>query len=77
MAGEGSRFLYGGWNTPKPLIELKGVPLFVRAINSIDCEDIPIRYSFIVRKEHIEKYHIDDLIRRMLPDANNGHGLRS
>lgn len=70
MAGEGSRFLYGGWNTPKPLIELKGVPLFVRAINSIDCEDIPIRYSFIVRKEHIEKYHIDDLIRRMLPDAN-------
>lgn len=32
MAGEGTRFLKEGWTTPKPLIELKGIPLFVRAI---------------------------------------------
>ena len=35
MAGEGSRFRNAGWATPKPLIELKGKPLFVRAIESV------------------------------------------
>lgn len=26
-AGEGSRFLKEGWTTPKPLIELNGLPV--------------------------------------------------
>ena len=59
-----------GWNTPKPLIELKGIPLFVRAINSVNSNNIPIRYSFIVRQEHIDKYQIDKSVKRILPDAN-------
>ena len=70
MAGEGTRFLNEGWNTPKPLIELKGIPLFVRAINSVNSNNIPIRYSFIVRQEHIDKYQIDKSVKRILPDAN-------
>ena len=55
MAGEGSRFLKEGWVTPKPLIELHGVPLFKRAIGSVTIEGAPMKYSFIVRKEHIDK----------------------
>ena len=70
MAGEGSRFLKEGWTTPKPLIKLKGVPLFKRAISSVAVEDAPMKYSFIVRKEHIDKYHIDEQIKAILPDAN-------
>ena len=70
MAGEGSRFLKEGWTTPKPLIELHGVPLFKRAIGSVAVEGAPMKYSFIVRREHIEKYHIDDQIRTILPNAN-------
>lgn len=35
MVGEGSRFMKEGWTTPKPLIELHGLPLFKRAISSI------------------------------------------
>lgn len=70
MAGEGSRFLKEGWNTPKPLIELKGVPLFKRAIGSVIIEGAPMKYSFIVRKEHIDRYHIDDQIKAILPEAN-------
>lgn len=27
MAGEGSRFLKEGWTTPRPLIELNGLPV--------------------------------------------------
>ena len=70
MAGEGSRFLNEGWMTPKPLIELKGIPLFKRAIGSVVVENVPIKYSFIVREEHISKYHIDEQIKAILPEAN-------
>ena len=70
MAGEGSRFLKEGWTTPKPLIKLKGIPLFKRAIGSVAVTGAPMKYSFIVRKEHIDKYHIDEQIKAILPDAN-------
>ena len=58
MAGEGSRFRDAGWTTPKPLIELKGKALFVRAIESVKIDGAPMKYSFIVRQEHIEQYGI-------------------
>ena len=63
MAGEGSRFLKEGWTTPKPLIELNGQPLFKHAISSVTDKDIQMKYSFIVRQEHIDKYQIDKGIR--------------
>ena len=69
MAGEGSRFRNAGWCTPKPLIELKGKPLFLRAIDSVKVADAPMKYSFIVRQEHIDEYHIDKMIREILPEA--------
>lgn len=70
MAGEGSRFLNAGWNTPKPLIQLHGMPLFKRAISSLEADGICMKYSFIVRQEHIEKYNLDSTIKEYLPDAN-------
>ena len=70
MAGEGTRFSKAGWTTPKPLIELRGVPLFRRAIDSVAIEGVEMKYSFIVRQEHIDKQHIDELIKEIQPDAN-------
>ena len=70
MAGEGSRFAKAGWTTPKPLIELRGVPLFMRAINSVALEGVDMKYSFIVRQEHIDNQGIDKLIKDIQPDAN-------
>ena len=70
MAGEGSRFLKEGWRTPKPLIQLDGVPLFKRAIGSVAIDGLTMKYSFIVRQEHIDNYGIDRSIRDILPDAN-------
>ncbi len=70
MAGEGSRFAKAGWTTPKPLIELDGQPLFKHAISSVSAEGIRMKYSFIVRQEHIEKYAIDKGIKSFLPEAN-------
>lgn len=70
MAGEGSRFLKEGWATPKPLIQLHGKELFLRAIGSVRIENVPMKYSFIVRQEHIDKYQIDKKIRKIIPDAH-------
>ena len=70
MAGEGSRFARAGWTTPKSLIELHGVPLFRRAINSVAIEGVEMKYSFIVRQEHIDNQQIDRLIKEIQPDAH-------
>lgn len=70
MAGEGNRFKKEGWTTPKPLIELNGQPLFKHAISSVSAEGINLKYSFIVRQEHIDEYKIDEGIKSFLPDAN-------
>lgn len=69
MAGEGSRFLKEGWTTPKPLIRLHGKELFLRAISSVSIEGVSMKYSFIVRQEHIDKYGIDRKIKEILPEA--------
>ena len=70
MAGEGSRFKKEGWATPKPLIELNGKPLFLHAISSVAAPGIELKYSFIVRQEHIKEYEIDKGIKNILPKAN-------
>ncbi len=69
MAGEGSRFLKQGVETPKPLIQAKGIPFFLRAINSIHEIDVPRKYSFIVRKEHIDHFGIDKTLLHHFSDA--------
>lgn len=70
MAGEGSRFTSAGWSIPKPLIKLNGTPLFKHAINSVSAHGIDLKYSFIVRQEHIDKYNIDKGIKDFLPTSN-------
>lgn len=69
MAGEGSRFRNEGWHTPKPLIELRGKPLFLRALDSVKIPEVELKYSFIVREEHVNEYNIDQAIRSYLPEA--------
>lgn len=69
MAGEGRRFKDKGYEVPKPLIELEGVPLFKRAIDSLKNLTLPVRYSFIVRQEHIDRFHIDEVILGYFPEA--------
>ncbi len=70
MAGEGSRFLKEGITTPKPLIEFEGLRLFERAIGCLQTLGAPLRCSFIVRQEHIDKHHIDVEIRKSFPEAD-------
>ena len=69
MAGEGSRFLAQGYTMPKPLIQIEGKSLFLRALSSLDNIEAYKRYSFIVRKKHIDKFSIDSEILQHFPDA--------
>lgn len=63
MAGNGSRFTAEGYTVPKPLIDVKGKPMFVRAI-----DDINLTFDdmiFIIRKEH----NIKDRVLEHYPAA--------
>ena len=53
MAGEGSRFSKAGYNTPKPFIDVFGIPMIARVMENLNYPDA--RFILIARKEHLEQ----------------------
>jgi NDP-sugar pyrophosphorylase family protein len=70
MAGEGSRFKDAGYDIPKPLIKVDGKELYRHSLDSINIQNVNIKYTFIVRKEFITDYNIDKEIKKYYPYAN-------
>lgn len=68
MGGLGSRFANEGYTVPKPLIEVDGKPMFMRALDSFKSLDSVV-HIFIIRKEHDEQYDLANQIRIQLPEA--------
>ncbi|MEK6893467.1 MAG: nucleotidyltransferase [Nanoarchaeota archaeon] len=66
LAGLGSRFDKEGYKLPKPLIPVSGEPMILKAVRQLPKSD---KWIFIVRKEHIDNYKIDELIKSEIPDA--------
>lgn len=64
MAGNGSRFAEQGYKDPKPMIDVRGKPMFVRTIESIGLEFD--EYIFIVRREH----NLRDSVLEHYPNAH-------
>lgn len=64
MAGQGSRFAQEGYLLPKPLIDVQGQPMIQRVVENLNIDG---QYIFIVRKEHMEKYDITNLLERIAP----------
>ncbi len=67
MAGRGSRFSNKGYQTPKPLIQVDGIPMFVRALGSLG----NLEYELLVMialKEHETEFKVSDLIAKYLPN---------
>lgn len=58
MAGRGSRFSSAGYDLPKPLIPVMGLPMIEQVIRNLKprCEH---RFIFICLDEHVERYGID------------------
>ena len=80
MAGRGSRFAGSGYERPKPLILVNGVPMFIRSLDSIK----GVAYSdliIIALAEHEEAFGISQYIKEFnlpntklitLPDVTKG-----
>ncbi len=66
LAGEGTRFSSVGYILPKPLIPVSGKPMVLNAVRSMPKSN---KWIFIVRKEHISQYQIDELIKTEVPHA--------
>jgi dTDP-glucose pyrophosphorylase len=67
MAGSGSRFAEKGYTLPKPLIEFKGKPMIEHVVDNLN---IDAQYTFIVQEEHIKKYDVDVILKRIVPNYN-------
>lgn len=66
MAGLGQRFIEAGYELPKSLIPVDGIPMFVRAVRELPSAR---RYVFVVHPEHVRRHQIDELIRLHFPDC--------
>jgi dTDP-glucose pyrophosphorylase len=69
MGGRGSRFQRGGQFIPKPLIELRGHPMFHWAVESLVAAVHVRDMIFVVLAEHVDRYRIDRRIRAYYPKA--------
>jgi len=67
MAGAGSRFASQGYTFPKPLIEVRGKPMIQVVVENLN---IDANYTFIVQKEHYEKYSLQYLLNLIAPNCN-------
>jgi beta-phosphoglucomutase-like phosphatase (HAD superfamily)/dTDP-glucose pyrophosphorylase len=67
MAGAGSRFASAGYTFPKPLIEVDGKPMIQVVVENLN---IQANYTFIVQKEHYEKYNLQYLLNLIAPNCN-------
>ena len=61
MAGEGSRFVDAGYETPKQLITINGIEMIDWSLNSVEKQDCNL--IFAVRKEHIENFSMDSVLK--------------
>jgi NDP-sugar pyrophosphorylase family protein len=66
MAGLGQRFRDEGYALPKPLIDVSGMPMVVRAVRDLPaCE----RMTFLVHPDHVREHAIDRRLRDYFPQA--------
>ena len=54
MAGRGQRFVESGYDKPKPMIDVVGVPMIKRVIDSLTSKYSQCNFIFISLKEHLD-----------------------
>ena len=68
MAGAGSRFLKAGYLSPKPLIEVHGVPMISVVINNLR-PSTAHRFIFIAQREHVLTYNLTEKLNILSPGS--------
>ena len=54
MAGKGQRFVEAGYDKPKPMIDVCGVPMIKRVIDSLTSKHHQCNFIFIALQEHLD-----------------------
>lgn len=67
MAGMGSRFVKQGYTFPKPLIEVNGKSMIQLVVDNLNIEG---HYTFIVQKEHYDKFCLNYVLNLIAPNCN-------
>lgn len=67
LAGSSEIFQKAGYMYPKPLIEIKGIPMIQRVVDGIKTLTTPYTIIFIVKEEDTIKYHIDNTLKLLEP----------
>jgi NDP-sugar pyrophosphorylase family protein len=66
MAGRGSRFADAGYELPKPLLPIHGVPMIEVVMRNLAPAE-PHRFVFICRREHLDAYGFEAGLRAAAP----------
>ncbi len=66
MAGVGQRFIDAGYTQPKPLLDVAGKQMIMRAAESLPHSD---EWIFVCRDFHIKENHIDRELIGMFPNC--------
>jgi len=64
MAGQGKRFTAAGYQTPKPLIPIDGMPVIEHIIHNFSIED---DFVFGVNEEHLKTTPLAEVLTRLAP----------
>jgi NDP-sugar pyrophosphorylase family protein len=69
LAGSSEIFQKAGYLYPKPLIEIKGIPMIQRVLDSIKSLNCLYEIIFIVKEEDTLKYHLDNTLKLLEPNC--------
>ncbi len=69
MAGRGSRFANEGYDLPKPLIPVHGIPMIQVVIANLT-PTVPHRFHFLILREHDSEYGLADKLRGWAPGCS-------
>lgn len=64
MSGTGNRFLKAGYTTPKPLIEMDGIPVIEHVVKMFPSEE---NFLFICNSKHLEETNMRAVLQKIAP----------
>lgn len=68
MAGIAKRFIDAGFILPKPLVEINNRPMIEYVLSNFK-DFNNIKFLPVVLREHIDNFHIDSVINRLIPET--------
>jgi len=66
MAGRGSRFAEAGYELPKPLLPIHGIPMIEAVVRNLAPSE-PARFVFICQREHLASFGFEAGLRQAAP----------